>query len=182
MKPAAVCLEPRWVLCVELSWFEYMHSSDELDVCGRSWGAEGWLRQRRLPFYLRLFVVRWRAEPRTRVKTIAHAPTHAARMASPLPSPASPKRPNAGRPPPSPLNPDAPLPDTSAPSASLSPTPPPDGRRKSSTARDLLRKHYGLGLGGAASSRQHPAGKDAADPMDLGGCDRRRVLASLRPS
>jgi hypothetical protein len=25
MKPDAVCLEPRWVLWVELSWFEYMH-------------------------------------------------------------------------------------------------------------------------------------------------------------
>jgi hypothetical protein len=40
-------------------------------------------------------------------------------------------------------------------------------QRKSSTARDLLRKHYGLGLGSTGPSRQ-PPGKDKADPMDLG--------------
>jgi hypothetical protein len=100
-------------------------------------------------------------------------------MASPPTSP-KPKRPT--RLPPSPLNPDVLLPETQAaleqgqgqghgdtlgvglgrpalspPAASA------DGRRKSSAARDLLRKHYGLGAGPSTRLGSHPA-----DPMDLG--------------
>jgi hypothetical protein len=106
-----------------------------------------------------------------------HVPRVSSPMASSSSPPASPGRSSkraSARLPPSPLNPDVFLPDVSSgqagPGQSLSPNLPgaADGRRKSS-ARDLLRKHYGLGLGAGPPARL-PPGKDKADPMDLGGC------------
>lgn len=48
--------------------------------------------------------------------------------------------------------------------APLTPTSPPGGLPQKTRARDLLRKHYGLGVGPPA-----PSGGKGADPMDLGG-------------
>jgi hypothetical protein len=91
-------------------------------------------------------------------------------MPSPSP-PTSPSPKRITRLPSSPLNPDVLLPDVApSPSSSngaLSPAAvAPDNKRKSSAARDLLRKHYGLGVGPPS---RLPPGRNA-DPMDLGVC------------
>lgn len=86
--------------------------------------------------------------------------------------PTSPGRPKSGaRPAPSPLRAESPpLTAEGSPAHSprtsvghLLPGPPPIGDRQKSRARDLLRKHYGLGVGPPAPLPGRPA-----DPMDLG--------------
>lgn len=93
-----------------------------------------------------------------------------------LPSSSTPSSPSRSRtpiprPPSSPLRPTSPLASRSPPTTSrrisepsaggsLSSTPP--GERPKTRARDLLRKHYGLGIG------LPPPAPGRSDPMDLG--------------
>src|ERR1700685_3593851 len=120
----------------------------------------------------------------------------------PSPTPTRPKQ-SIPRPPPSPLRPDSPssLPSTprrqvsstspalNASGTSKSPSTPPPGNK--TRARDLLRKHYGLGVGPPPPlPRSDSGGKlNVHDPMDLGMClcclfrretDMCRRLASVR--
>ncbi|PSR79026.1 hypothetical protein PHLCEN_2v7213 [Hermanssonia centrifuga] len=102
---------------------------------------------------------------------------------SPSSPPSTPSRTPLARPPSSPLRPISPTPvrSTSGPLTNTligtrrssvphgmpgipsSPTPPPPGIGQKTRARDLLRKHYGLGIGPPPSLQ----GKSSADPMDL---------------
>ncbi|KAK7033252.1 vesicular transporter [Favolaschia claudopus] len=96
-------------------------------------------------------------------------------MSTPSSPPVTPRKPSIPRPPPSPLRPASPTPsshNTIVPSplsggGALSPrripsSPPPTAGSKT-RARDLLRKHYGLGVGPPPSV----PGKTSQDPMNL---------------
>lgn len=106
---------------------------------------------------------------------MASRPSTSASPYVPSPIPTRTTNQSIPRPPPSPLRPGSPssLPPTPRRTASLTspalntssaPSTPPQNKTR---ARDLLRKHYGLGVGPPPALRSDGGGR-VNDPMDLG--------------